>query len=226
MAARKQKHMAMSWYRALRGRPRLVASIAVGVAAWFFLPIDDIVTRALVAWNLCAWLFIILVLKMIAGAEIHEIRRRSGIEEEGRAALLALVGTAAIATLIALGFELFSAKAMQGLARNLRLLLTLSTIFGSWLFVHFVFALYYAHEYHAMKAARSARGGLVFPGEPVPDYWDFIYFSLVVGTTAQTSDVAVTSRLMRRAVAAHGLLSFIYNTAVIAFTVNLAAQFF
>ena len=89
-----------------------------------------------------------------------------------------------------------------------------------------MFALYYAHEFHseARAGAKGQGGGLDFPDDSTPDYLDFLYFSFVVGTTAQTSDVEVTSRAMRRVVMLHGILSFFFNTAVIALAVNIAAQ--
>lgn len=89
-----------------------------------------------------------------------------------------------------------------------------------------MFAAYYAHEFHGERssAPRGSGGGLEFPGDRKPDYVDFLYFSFVVGTTAETSDVEVTSRSMRFVVMLHGIVSFFFNTAVIALTVNLAAQ--
>ena len=96
----------------------------------------------------------------------------------------------------------------------------------SWFLVHLVFALYYAHEFHSesRRASNGSGGGLKFAGERIPDYLDFVYFSFVVGTTAQTSDVEVCSRKMRREVTLHGLLSFFFNTTVIALVVNLTSQ--
>jgi uncharacterized membrane protein len=96
------------------------------------------------------------------------------------------------------------------------------TIVLSWAFIHTIFALHYAHEYHAEH--RKNRGGLAFPGEEAPDYWDFVYFSFVIGMAAQTSDVAITSKAIRRTVAAHGIVSFVFNAALLALTVNIAAS--
>src|SRR5262249_35749031 len=95
------------------------------------------------------------------------------------------------------------------------------TILLSWTFVHVIFALHYAHEFYA---AKPRGGGLTFPGGDEPDYWDFLYFSLVIGMTSQVSDVAVTGRTIRRTVAAHGVVSFLFNAALIALTVNIAAS--
>jgi uncharacterized membrane protein len=105
--------------------------------------------------------------------------------------------------------------------------LSIATIFLSWLLIHTVFAIYYAHEFHSEAGAGTrggGGGGFRFPGDPTPDYLDFLYFSFVVGTTNQTSDTEITSRAMRRVVTIHGILSFFFNTAVIVLAINLAAQ--
>ena len=128
--------------------------------------------------------------------------------------------------LLALFAQLMALKSEHGIDRTISISLAISTIFLSWLLIHTVFALYYAHEFHSEShgGARDTGGGLKFPDDRTPDYLDFLYFSFVVGTTAQTSDVAVCSRAMRRVVMLHGILSFFFNTAVIALMVNLAAQ--
>lgn len=93
----------------------------------------------------------------------------------------------------------------------------------SWAFIHTMFALHYAHEFYGENAGRG--GGMAFPGgDERPDYWDFIYFSFVIGMTSQVSDVGVTSKQIRRTVAAHGVVSFVFNAALLALTVNIAAS--
>jgi uncharacterized membrane protein len=99
-------------------------------------------------------------------------------------------------------------------------------VVASWTVTHTVFALHYAHHYYGDGPAPGAdddRGGLAFPGEEPPDYWDFLYFSFVVGMTCQVSDVQVTSRAMRRMTLMHGVLSFFFNTVILALSVNLLA---
>ena len=102
------------------------------------------------------------------------------------------------------------------------LLLALVTVVLSWLLVHAVFGLRYAHKFYDDNDAitGSRTGGLDFPGEDSPDYRDFAYFSFVIGMTCQVSDVQVTSREMRRRVLQHGVLSFGFNTVILALTVN------
>jgi uncharacterized membrane protein len=211
--------------RVLRRHPRQLFAIVVGVAVWLMIPASETTTRLLIAWTAGAWLFIALVLKMMAGADVAEIRRRAGVEDEGRTAVLFATIAAAVASIVALVLQMSAAQEMHGPERLLSTILALLTIFGSWLVVHFIFALHYAHEYYVPGHDDSeAMKGLKFSGGEAPDYWDFMYFALVVGTTFQTSDTEVVSRRMRRTVMVHGLVSFIFNTAVIALTVNLAAQ--
>src|SRR6185312_13230538 len=103
--------------------------------------------------------------------------------------------------------------------RTISAVCSISTILLSWLLIHTAFSLYYAHEFHSERrgGARGTGGGLKFPGDPTPDYID-------VGTTAQTSDVAVTSHTMRGVVMLHGILSFFFHTGVIALAVNMVLQ--
>jgi uncharacterized membrane protein len=97
------------------------------------------------------------------------------------------------------------------------------TIALSWAVVHTAFALHYAHDYY-----RGVKpGGLQFPsGDPHDhaDYWDFVYFSFVIGMTAQVSDVGITDKIIRRTATAHGIISFVFNTALLALMVNIAAS--
>ena len=97
-----------------------------------------------------------------------------------------------------------------------------STILLSWAFIHVVFAVHYANEYYARAAQEDA--GLTFPKDDAPDYWDFLYFSFVIGMTSQVSDVAVASKPVRRIVLAHGIVSFLFNVTLLALVVNIAAS--
>ena len=102
-------------------------------------------------------------------------------------------------------------------------LLAMATILLSWSFVHTIFALHYAHEYYGERRDGKI-GGLKFPGDTKPDYWDFLYFSLVIAMTSQVSDVAITSKVIRRIVTVHGALAFFFNLTVLALTVNMISN--
>jgi uncharacterized membrane protein len=205
---------------------RFIIAIIVGIAVWTFAPLDEPLLRFLAAWNAAGWLFIALVLIMMTQAEIKGIKRQASLEDESRAVLLTAVILGSIATLLAIVTQLSALSKEHGPDRTLIFALSFSTILVSWFLIHIVFAAYYAHEFHseARGASYGHGGGLHFPGDRIPDYLDFLYFSFVVGTTAQTSDVEITSHRMRRVVMGHGLLSFFFNTTVIALVVNLTAQ--
>lgn len=214
-------------YEHLRAHVRFILSVLVGIAVWYLVPFPHAITRALFAWNVAGWLFLVLIGIMMFRCEIAGIKRQANLEDESRTFLLVLTVLASVAMVVAIVAQLSALHEDHSPDRTLKFALSFSTILVSWFLVHTVFALYYAHEFHSESkgnAARGAGGGLDFPGERIPDYLDFLYFSFVVGTTAQTSDVVITSRKMRRAVTLHGLLSFFFNTTVIALVVNLTSQ--
>ena len=207
---------------------RFIIASFVGIAVWIYAPLDQPLLRFLAAWNTAGWLFVVLLVVMMTRAEIEGIKRQASLEDASRAVLLVAIVVGSVATLIALVLQLSALNREHGPERTLIFALSFSTILVSWFLIHIVFAAYYAHEFHS-EATRASTGGaggggLDFPGDRLPDYLDFLYFSFVVGTTAQTSDVAVTSHVMRRVVMGHGLLSFFFNTTVIALVVNLTAQ--
>jgi uncharacterized membrane protein len=227
MAATEPKSRWYQWlYHQARVQIRLIVSIVVGILVWLLLPIEDQIDRILAGWNAAGWLYIALLLVMMMRAEVGGIRRQATIEEESRSAALIITTLGAIAMFLAIVAQLSAIAEESGLERRITLALSFSTILVSWLLVQIVFAVYYAHEFHSEsgKKVHGAGSGLKFSGRGVPDYFDFLYFSFVVGTTNQTSDTEVTSRPMRRVVMLHGLLSFFFNTMVIALTVNLTAQ--
>ena len=205
--------------RIIRARPRLFWSAAVGAGVTALLTVTDWqrATRVLVGWDVGVTLYLALVAHMMWRSDVDHIRGRATLEDEGQLAILVLTGLAALASLAAIFAELGISARGDGSA--LRAAHAVLTILLSWVFIHTMFALHYAHEFYDVTA-----GGLAFPkGGGDPDYWDFVYFSFVIGMTSQVSDVAVTSQELRRIVTAHGVLSFVFNAALLALSVNLAA---
>jgi len=225
-APAKQESIGAALARRARAQIRFLIALAVGVAVALLAPFDERIPRVLAGWNAGGWLYLVLVAIKMWRAEIDGIKREASIERESRIVVLVVVTFGSVFTMLALFAQLMALKSEHGLDRTLSVGLSVSTIFLSWLLIHTVFALYYAHEFHSEAKGRSRGqgGGLSFPDDSTPDYLDFLYFSFVVGTTAQTSDVVVCSRAMRRVVMLHGILSFFFNTAVIALAVNIAAQ--
>ena len=206
--------------RVVRTRPRLFACALVCLVLIATLPASwRLTTRLLTAWDVGTALYLVAACVLMARADVEHIRRQSAVLDEGQVAILIVTVAAARASVAASIMELGGTR---GSAPDLvRLGLATSTIVLSWAFIHMMFALHYAHEFYAER--HRGASGLAFPGAEPPDYWDFVYFSFVIGMTSQVSDVAVTSKAIRKTVAAHGVVSFMFNVALLALMVNIAA---
>jgi uncharacterized membrane protein len=204
--------------RFVRLHIRLVLSTAFGIAvavALLLMPWRP-ATRILVGWNSGVTLYLLLICRLMARDSIARIRLRAAFEDEGAIVLLVLTTAAAIASLAAVVAELGQSPTAY------QVTLGIGTILLSWAFMHTIFALHYAHEFYG-EGEDDRIGGLVFPEDESPDYWDFLYYSLVVAMTAQVSDVQITSKVIRRLTAAHGVISFFFNVTVLALTVNIVS---
>ncbi len=190
---------------------RLFISAAFGVAVTLVLLALPwrMATRILIGWDSGVLLYLVLSYRVAAHALIATIRQRAAINDEGAIVLLVLTTAAALASLAAVVAELGHAPGRY------QVTLGISTILLSWAFMHWIFALQYAREFYG-AAGDKRTGGLLFPGKEDPDYWDFLYYALVVAMTAQVSDVQITSKTIRRLTTAHGVASFFFNVAVLA----------
>jgi uncharacterized membrane protein len=208
--------------RIAKARPRLFGCLALGLVVFLALTLTDwrLASRFLVAWDVFAGLYLLLVLQMMANAQVDRIRRRAPLQDEGQTAILALTAAAALASLAAILALLSSSGPHERQPADL--LLAILTIFMSWALTHTIFALHYAHEYYDEGQGRG--GGMKFPVEGEPDYWDFMYFSFTIGMCAQVSDIGVSCKPIRHTVLGHSIISFVFNTALLALTVNIAAS--
>ncbi len=203
--------------RIIYARPRFFISIAVGLVSLFLLPTSlRASTRLLIGWDIAIALYLTLAyIPALLGGPGY-IRRLANTMDDGRFLILGITLIAAFASLAAIIFELGQAQ-----RAHFQLGLAIATITLSWAAIHTTFATHYAHEYYRGGDV----GGLAFPGdEGDPDYWDFVYFSFVIGMTAQVSDVGITDRMIRRTATVHGIVSFVFNTALLALMVNIAAS--
>jgi uncharacterized membrane protein len=211
--------------RHLRARPRLALAVGVGLLLYAALPGAPQLlgaTRFLLSWNAAGVLYLVLAGWMMARSTQALMRRRAVQQDEGQRMVLLLVVVSVVASLLAIVAELSNVHTLSPGVRNGHILLTALTIVMSWLFTHLMFALHYAHDYY-LNESRGQPCGLDFPGESEPDYGDFLYFAFVIGTSAQTADVTLTSRAMRRTGLLHCVLAFFFNTAVLALTINIGA---
>jgi len=211
--------------RIVKLHAKLAIAIVVGiVVATAAAPLGFLWgTRILSAWGIAVAVYLVLTLPMMWHADVAQIRHRASEQDEGAAFILVLSIVATFASLVAVVFALGGAKGGTHGSATLHVLLAFVTILLSWAFVHTIFSFHYAHEYYGERRD-GIIGGLRFPGDHKPDYRDFLYFSLVIGMTSQVSDVAITSKVIRRMASIHGVLSFFFNLVVLALTVNMVAN--
>jgi uncharacterized membrane protein len=213
----------------VRARPRLFISLAFGVLVGFLLPSDwRVITRILIGWNSGIFFYFVAVAGMVISADRDSMARRAAEQDDGRVTILFLTVIAATAAFGAIFYQLLMVKDVHGLQRAFHLLLAATTVISAWAFIHVMFALHYASECFSERElktspAAKAHGGLHFPGDETPDYFDFFYFSFVIGVACATADVNITSRMIRRTATLHCVVAFFFNSAVLALTVNIAA---
>lgn len=219
-------HGLLRWcWQVVRGRPRLFIGMLCGLAVAPMLP-DGIrtTTRAILAWDIGVIAFLALSGFLFTTERLDRIAADAAAQEEGEWTIFWLTVAAVTFSFAAIIGEFANTKDMPPAQKDLHIVLVAVTLFVSWLMTHTTFAFRYAHEYYQVDPGGvGVAGGLEFPGEKRPDYLDFLYFSLVLGMTFQVSDVQITARKFRRLAAAHGLLSFLFNTIILALTVNIAA---
>ena len=199
--------------------------LLTGLAFWPLLPAAlSATTRGLLAWDVAVSVFLGVAAYVFVTTTAERMPARAEAQEEGEWTIFWLTLAVVIVSFVVISSEFSAIKRASDADRGLQVALVAVTLFMSWLVTHVTFAFRYAHEFDADDlGGPDVDGGLEFPGETRPDYMDFLYFSLVLGMTFQVSDVQITSRKLRRVAALHGLLSFLFNTVIVAFTVNIAA---
>jgi uncharacterized membrane protein len=207
---------------------RLILAVIAALVT-FFLTLGhlDVAVQSITVWNAFAWTVIILAWVRIVFADARTSVQGARIQDTTRSAIFLFVILAAVTSLLAVAILVGGAKGLGPRALTEHLVLAGATVLSSWFLVHTVFAMHYAHAYyhdtdndpHTIEA-----GGLEFPNQKAPDFLDFAYFSFVIGMTCQVSDVQVSSQGIRRLALVHGLLSFLFNTVILALSINLASS--
>jgi uncharacterized membrane protein len=215
----------LNWIARQDARHRLVISLLTAGLVWFGLHGRvQPSTQSIATWDAFALCVLLLAWLTIITTPPHKLRSRAQEQDVSRTVIFVFVILAACAGLFAVGFLFFANKDVQHPHFVLRLLMSLVAVVSSWMLVHTVFGLRYAHTFYGdpdgPAGPQQHAGGLEFPGGSQPDYMDFAYFSFVIGMTFQVSDVQITSREFRQLVLLHGMLSFGFNTVILALTIN------
>ena len=212
-------------------RPRLTFGVVLGVAVYalmFFATDADARMRFIGAWDAGATFTLVAMFFGLRNASAAAMKQLAERQDAGKWAVLTFAALAATASLIVIAAEMPLVKEARGLEQAIRVVLVIYTIVLSWAFMQTVFAVHYAHDYYMdVKLPLSAQGRpsqrLIFPGEGVPTYGDFLYFSFTIGMTFQVSDVQIADPDLRRLVVVHGALAFFYSTGILALAINLVA---
>jgi len=220
--------MSNRFLRQIQARPRFLIGVAVAAILLLLLPAEwRRTTRIIAALDSGGLVFLVSTWVMMVRSTERHMRLRAALQDEGQLVALALTVGAALFSLITVAVELHDLKDLPAGRTLDHVGLAAATILCSWFVTHTMFALHYAHGFYVDPNPHDDRveriGGLDIPGCPHPDYWDFLYFSFTIGMTFQTSDVQITSRSLRRQALAHGVLSFFFNTVILALSVNIAA---
>ncbi|MBS0242120.1 MAG: DUF1345 domain-containing protein [Proteobacteria bacterium] len=219
------------WYnpvtvaRGVWARPKLILAVLTATALLYLLPSGlPLSVRCAAAWNAGALVYLAMSFSIMATCGIGTIRRRAAEEDESRFVFTAVILIAIASSFVAVIGLIGDAKNAGGAFKAVYLSLAGGSVLTSWLVMQVVFTLHYAHDfYRPAYDDEGDAGGLAFPGENEPDYWDFFYFTTSIGATSQTSDVSIASRSIRRLVTLHCILSFVFNTTILALAINVAA---
>jgi uncharacterized membrane protein len=215
-------------------RARLYLAPAIGLAVYGILHVPAISAlfsgeplKPALAWIATTIAYLIPTIWMMnRHGDRDRMRARAAAVDIGILENVIIAVLAGGFSLFAVAIVLEGAKNVGGAARVFDLAIGILTVFLSWTTLHVIYAVHYAHVYYdpaERKDGGKVRGGLEFPGAKEPDYWDFIYYSFVIGMTCQVSDVQITARHLRHLATAHGIIAFFYNTVVVALAVNIVA---
>jgi uncharacterized membrane protein len=219
-----EKHEKRLLHRFIRSRPHLTLAIALGVLVGLLWPHSHPwLRRALIGWNAGVWTYLLSMMWMMATADERKVRTIAGKEDESAGLVLSTLVVGVVLSLYAIVSELTRMDHVPADQVALRYAFTALTVIGSWLLVGVLFCFHYAHLYYR---APEDRLPLHFPDDGLePNYWDFLYFSFTISVAVQTSDVAVTSRTMRKLVLGQSVLCFFFNLLILGLSINIAAGF-
>lgn len=219
----------MVWLRAFWRHTPLMLALAVGSGLHIVLALSGHdfadLTRMLIAWDAAIAVYLAAIWWQTRSISSQHMIEHAAEVDEGRYFVLFVSIAGVLASLTAIILELQS-KLEPGMTKNAHVAFVFATVALSWLFVHTSFAKHYAHEFYGPADDGGTRKGLIFPGCEDPDFADFFHFAMVIGVAAQTADIQISAKPIRRIVTLHGVLAFLFNTVILALTINLAASLF
>ena len=206
-------------------------ALLIAVTVFFLSGHTPAPIRFILTWSSFAFASLLLFWITIFSARIHEVKYIAKKEDSSRTIIFIFILLAAIISLFAVIILLKILPDTKQIGYRYHIGFSILSVVLSWLLIHTVFTFRYAHLYYTCRSeekdmAKETEGGLEFPGDNSPDYMDFAYFSFVLGMTFQVSDVQISSRQIRKLALLHGLISFLYNTVILALCVSIVSNLF
>lgn len=180
-------------------------------------------TSILMSWNITIYAYLLFTIKKLWHIDHHHILQRAIQQDASKWGILVLVIITLVMCFIAIIIEI-NHLPKDAAIRTGHLGLSILTIISAWFLMHTIFAIHYAHDFY-LALEKHKHGGLAFPSTPNPTYPDFLYFSYIIGTSAQTADVSITRQPMRVLNTLHLLLAYGFNTTILAIAINVTATF-
>ncbi|MDQ6902020.1 MAG: DUF1345 domain-containing protein [Bacteroidota bacterium] len=228
MAATKSKRSPGSGFEKLHSVAKLFICLGIAVIIYFVIKIEhlDLLTHVMIGWDTFSICMIIMSWITFRITTSEQIREQSGVQDSSRTLIFIIILISTCASFLAVSLLMVTKQEPKN-PETLHLVVAIAGMILSWFLIHTIFTLRYAHIFYGddLKNPKVHAGGLEFPDDKKPDYFDFAYFAFVLGMTFQVSDVQITSKRLRRLAMWHGLLSFGFNTIMIALTINLIAGF-
>lgn len=179
-------------------------------------------TAYLIVWDTFLLTYLAMTVKMFVTVKQQDMEHQAHDEYEKKSVMLVLICITTVVSLVSVVREMSIGGDLTGWLASFHISLTFFTLVLSWLFMHILFALYYAHAFY--EAENDSKYPLDFPYEDKPDYWDFVYFALGIGATGAVADISFTSRKLRRVGTFHSVLSFFFNASVLALLIEMSAS--
>lgn len=213
----------------LESRPRILLSLLFTFLVMFLLSFIQFpfllsnLEKLLIAYNIFQWSYLLNLLNLMFKTSHQKIQERAKAQDESANFVLGLSTISSFLTLVAIAFELSSARDAHGISKSVHLILPAITLLGVWSLLPTMYSIHYAHIY--FLTSDHSKLPIKFPDNPEkPDYFDFLYFSINIAVASQTADISICSSRIRRLVILQSILSFLFNTSVLALGINVAAS--
>ena len=226
MSKNKDLKPLMPGFEKINSIHKLLICLAIAVVIYFIVEIKniDVLTHVMIGWDTFSVCMIVMEWITFFITSAKQIRIQSKVQDPNRSIIFIIILICTLASFLTVLLLIVTKKDGDDGA-SWRLPIAVAGMLFSWILIHTTFTLRYAHIFYGDHKTNpnTHAGGLEFPGDELPDYLDFAYYSFVLGMTFQVSDVQITSKRLRHLALLHGLISFIFDTTMIALTINILA---